>query len=89
MNTPHDKKPVNQERGALEGRVQALTDCYERCLGRLPVWLHELDLERIVPLLECCIRIGMQLPIGDALEADEAERRAQARKGLRRPRREP
>jgi len=89
MSTPHDKQPVSRERWALEGRVQALTECYERRLGHLPVWLHELDLGRIVPLLECCIRIGMPLPIGDALEADEAERRAQARKGLRRPRREP
>mgnify|MGYP000402668298 CR=1 FL=1 len=74
---------------AFEGRVQLLADEYEQRLGRLPVWLHELDLERIVPLLECCIRIGMQLPIGDALEADDAERRAQAQKGIRRLRSDP
>jgi hypothetical protein len=85
MSTPHDKQPVSRERWALEGRVQALTECYERRLGRLPVWLHELDLERIVPLLECCIRIGMPLPIGDTLQADDAERRAQAQKSIRGP----
>lgn len=73
----------------LNGRVNQLTALYESRLGLLPIWLHELDLERIVPLLECCIRIGMQLPIGDALEADEAERRAQAQKGIRRPRSDP
>lgn len=74
---------------AFEGRVQLLADEYEQRLGRLPVWLHELDLERVGPLLECCIRIGMQLPIGDALEADDAERRAQVKEGIRRPRNDP
>lgn len=89
MSTPHDKRLAKLEALASEGRVQALTDLYELQLGRLPVWLDELDLERIISLLECCIRIGMSLPVGDALEEDEAERRAQAQKSIRRPRREP
>jgi hypothetical protein len=37
MSTPHDKQPVSRERWELEGRVQALTECYERRLGRLGV----------------------------------------------------
>jgi hypothetical protein len=86
MSTPHDKRLADREDWAIEGRVQALSELYECRLGRLPVWLHELDLTRINPLLECCIRIGMPLPVDDALEADEAERRAQAQKGIRRPR---
>jgi hypothetical protein len=74
---------------AFDARVQLLADEYEQRLGCLPVWLHELDSERVGPLLECCIRIGMQLTIGDALEADDAERRAQAKNGIRRPRSDP
>lgn len=89
MSTPHDKRFAKHEALAIEGKVQALTDLYERCLGRLPVWLYELDLERIIPLLECCIRIGLPLPVGDTLEADDAERRAQSKKGIRRPSSEP
>ena len=83
MSMSHDKA------WALNGCVHELTALYESRLGLLPIWLHELDLERIVPLLECCLRIGMQLPIGDALEADEGERRArQAQKGIRPSRRD-
>lgn len=59
----------------FQGRIKRLADDYEQSLGHLPVWLHELDLERIAPLLACCIRIGMPLPIGDLLQADEADRR--------------
>ena len=62
------QKPQYQPSWAFEGRVQQVADEYERRLGRLPVWLHELDMERIVPLLAGCIRIGMQLPSGDALK---------------------
>ncbi len=72
--------------GAFETQIQLLTDAYEQQLGRLPVWLYELNAERIVSLLACCIRIGMPLSVEDALEADEAERKAQALKDLRRPR---
>ncbi len=82
MSTPHGKRLAKLEASASEGRMQVLADLYESRLGRLPVWLHELDLERIIPLLECCIRIGMLLPIDDALEADEEERRARAQKGM-------
>jgi hypothetical protein len=86
MSTPHGKRLAKLEAIASEGRVPALSELYECRLGRLPVWLHELDLARIIPLLECCIRIGMPLSVGDVLEADEAERRAQAQKDIRRPR---
>lgn len=70
---------------AFEGHVQPLADEYEQRFGRLPVWLQELDLERIVPLLACCIRIGMPLPISDLLQADEVERREREGQSIRRP----
>ena len=72
--------------GAFETQMQLLTDEYQKQLGPLPVWLHELNAERIVSLLACCIRIGMPLSVEDALKADEAVRKAQALKDLRRPR---
>ncbi len=85
MSSSHNKQPLSGKALTLARRARQLTALYESRLGLLPIWLHELDLERIVPLLACCIRIGMPLPIGDALEADDAERRAQAGKSIRRP----
>lgn len=79
------KKRQYRSSWAFEGRVQQLADEYEQRLGCLPSWLHELNLERIIPLLECCIRIGMPLAVGDALAADDAERRAAAQKSIRGP----
>jgi len=70
---------------ALEGQVQRLAAQYEQRLGHLPIWLHDLDFERIGPLLVCCIRLGMPLPIGDLLQADDAERREQEGRSIRRP----
>jgi hypothetical protein len=48
------QKPQYQPSWAFEVRVQQVADESERRVGRLPVWLHELDLERIVPLLAGC-----------------------------------
>ena len=89
MSSSHNKTPLGGEASTLAGRAQQLTALYEGRLGLLPIWLHELDLERIVPLSACCIRIGMPLTRGDALEADDAERRAQSGRSIRRPSAEP
>ena len=70
---------------ALEGQVQRLAAQYEQRLGHLPIWLHDLDSERIGPLLACCIRLGMPLPMCDLLETDDAERREQEGRSIRRP----
>jgi hypothetical protein len=72
--------------GAFQSQMKRLIDEYEQQLGRLPIWLPELNAERIASLLACCIRIGMPLPIEDALEADDVDRKTQALKGLRRAR---
>lgn len=66
------QKRNNGPSQALEGPLQRLAAQYGQRLGLLPIWLHELDLERISPLLASCIRLGMPLPIGDLLQADDA-----------------
>jgi hypothetical protein len=85
----HNKTSLSQKSSVSHGHVQQLTARYERQMGMLPIWLHQLDLERIAPLLACCLRVGMPLPIGNLLEADEGERRAQAGRSIRRPSGEP
>lgn len=77
-------KRIYRSYGAFQSQIKRLTDEYEQQLGRLPTWLHELNAERIASLLACCIRIGMPLSIDDLLDADDADRKTQALKDLRR-----
>ena len=81
--------PLTSAGGAVEFRLHLLLENYEASLGDLPVWLHELDLARIAPLVECCLRIGMELPTSEMLDEDIEERKEQVQRGLRQPKQEP
>jgi hypothetical protein len=89
QRTPRLLAPLPPAGGAVEFRLHLLLENYEASLGDLPDWLHELDLARIVPLVECCLRIGMQLPTCEMLDQDVEEREEQAKRRLRPPKQKP
>ena len=87
--TPRFLAPLTPVGGAIEFRLHLLLENYEASLGDLPDWLRELDLVRIVPLVECCLRIGMELPASEMLDQDVEEREEQAKRRLRPPKQKP
>ncbi len=89
QRTPRLLAPLTPAGGAVEFRLHLLLENYEASLGDLPDWLHELDLARIATLVECCLRIGMQLPTSEMLDQDVEERKVQAKRRLRPPKQKP
>jgi hypothetical protein len=89
QRTPRLLAPLTPAGGAVEFRLHLLLENYEASLGDLPDWLHELDLARIAPLVECCLRIGMELPACEMLDEDIKEREEQAKRRLRPPKQKP
>jgi hypothetical protein len=57
----------------LQQHVSAIVRDYETRLGPIPVRFAELDPERVLSLIAACLRIGMRLPVEEAVQVVKGE----------------